>query len=584
MYNIFRSYFKFVNPDDTEIPQLAETLGEWLPRKYWKDLNRIFSGLGQIFSRRNKNNWKEIFDEAKQIGGADFEEEIKILSILYMKEADKVNELRRIEFQKNPPRYEDIADQMTAPLWDDLLLLGWSSSGTDFSVMYRPGFNEDNKGTYNKDWFNIMDNVRAYLRGLNPNKQRCRANSKSCMVKKKSTRKSNRLNGKSAITVNDSLTEDKAREIARNNFDTYFDFQYPELDISKEGDSVGWYRCKERTKTIHYPVIRLKNDNGWQEEDSITIAYYGLNFTHATHTEGINLSNWESFEECDYFENERRLTTFLKRIQNQSVFKNNPSELQIEAFYVRELWHTFHPNNHVLPPADDEWNEEPAMSEYELLRMERMKRNQQRLYDLGLRFTSPGNVRNTSQPAPDAQYAPDGDNSTDANNIVTDIDNNSVVEVEENSIDVYTVDIVSENEYDSSQHQHHKKEQGNIEGLEEESSMYEIEEDFPEGGSNNDDTEEDAPSSSEEDDKLDDDDDDDNNAPNTVSDLFEFIIKKAIESVSSIISHVTSTMSDVVPNVYGMTKSFINGRYLRRSARLMRAIAVSQNQLPFSSI
>ncbi|OEU08072.1 DNA glycosylase, partial [Fragilariopsis cylindrus CCMP1102] len=49
MYKLFRTYLNWVDIEDTTITMMAIRLKTWLPQHYWKQLNPIFSGLGQLF-------------------------------------------------------------------------------------------------------------------------------------------------------------------------------------------------------------------------------------------------------------------------------------------------------------------------------------------------------------------------------------------------------------------------------------------------------------------------------------------------------------------------------------------------------
>jgi len=423
MYDMFRTYFQFVNPGDITIKQIATTLCTWLPKKYWKELNRLFSGLGQLFSRLSPEQWDTmLFQKALAIGGPSFEAGIKHLSVLFLNEDKRVKELRRQENKRNPRSNKDLASQpYDGALWDELMDHGWTTSKKDCDVKYRSGeegeeFNDTNPGIYNEDWFFDFDDIRTYLRGEKKRSRMRRDGDKKKKLSPSSLlfplRQSKRQRGKSPSTTKAIIVADikaieiEAQEIVKRNFSSYF----ATLDIN-EGDIVGWYLHKNKSRkiTTAYPVIKIMmidgndddNDNDSSNSNGfIHIKYLGKHYKHAGDKDDVQSSKFRSYVSCTNSVNETYLQTYLKRIKNLKIFKDYPVEYKCEELYLAQIWNRVHHKEYHSKLAagnndrDNKYSNnneinnsnqmEPIPSAYEQLRTQKIRRNEQRLIELGL--------------------------------------------------------------------------------------------------------------------------------------------------------------------------------------------------------
>ena len=70
------SYLQWANPNDKTAQEVAKRVRGWLDEKYWKYLNPVIAGLGQLFSRfktkKKCHLLSMLFKDVYDIGGSEF--------------------------------------------------------------------------------------------------------------------------------------------------------------------------------------------------------------------------------------------------------------------------------------------------------------------------------------------------------------------------------------------------------------------------------------------------------------------------------------------------------------------------------
>ena len=441
MYKLFRTYLHWVDIEDTSVPMMAGKIKEWLPKNYWRELNPTFSGLGQLFRLVKKDKWeKEMYVKAEDVGGASFKEKIVKLSLLYQNQAKRKTELRRQELKRNPPTVDDLLSLSNGRLISDLLILGWEQSYKNKSLwrIYREGYNDLNPGVYNSDWFDHEHLVRDYISNKTGRRRASRRDIVHYYLTTTNKPKTiNTSNNKDNKNDDDKQHYANAKLFVEKNFHKDFDLSL--INVGG-GDSIGWYLYGMKGgRKVYFPVICLRTEDGTNKNtniNSLRIQYFGKHTRFASTLDSIDACKFISLEQCNNHVNEEYLQSYVKYLQTLLPFKNDPLLQNIEKCYIQKIWKALYPsleidcNEETDNNTDNDDNEKEMKSEYELLRIQRIKRNEEKLRQLGLdQFRRKYNNNNEDDDDNDVIIiVDDDDNAVSDNDTVDDSINNDAVD------------------------------------------------------------------------------------------------------------------------------------------------------------